>query len=291
MNWRLLLTACLAALPGAAAAWAILALAYGAQGAVPAVRLTLPTSRGQIGLPPVQGPADASRPLVVIDAGHGGHDPGASGRFGGKEKAVTLALALAVRDALLEQRGVRVALTRDDDRFLVLEERAGIARRLGADAFVSIHADASEAEGASGATIYTLSDRGSDAIADQLAVRENRADTVNGVALEGKSDAVSSILVDLARREMRARSQRFSALVLREGQGRVRFHADPEREAAFIVLKSLDLPSLLVEAGYISNPGDARDLNDQAWRSAFGRSLASAIQIYLARQETAAVTP
>ncbi len=291
MNWRLLLTALCASLPGAAVAWAILAVAYGAQGAAPAVRLAMPNSRGQIGLPAVQGPADASRPLVVIDAGHGGHDPGAGGKLGEKEKSVTLALALAVRDALLEQGGVRVALTRDDDRFLVLEERAGIARRLGADAFVSIHADASEAQEASGATIYTLSDRGSDAIADQLAARENRADTVNGVALAGKSDTVSSILVDLARREMRARSQRFSALVLREGQGRVRFHSDPEREAAFIVLKSLDLPSLLVEAGYISNPSDARDFGNRAWRAAFGKSLASAIQIYLARQETGAITP
>lgn len=280
-----------AALLGAVAAWAILALVYGMQSAGPAVRLTLPGSLGQIGLPAVAGSADASRPLVVIDAGHGGHDPGASGRFGGKEKAVTLALALAMRNALLEKGGVRVALTRADDRFLVLEERAGIARRLGADAFVSIHADASEAEEASGATIYTLSDRGSDAIADRLALRENRADTVNGVALNDKSDVVSSILVDLARRQMRARSQRFSALVLREGQGRLRFHSDPEREAAFIVLKSLDLPSLLIEAGYISNSGDARDLNDPAWRAAFGKSIASAIQIYLARQEPAAIAP
>jgi N-acetylmuramoyl-L-alanine amidase len=291
MNRLSLFMASCAALLGAAVAWAILALAYGVQGVKPAVRLTLPTPLGQIGLPAVQGPADASRPMVVIDAGHGGHDPGASGSFGGKEKAVTLALALAVRKALLAQGGIRVALTRDDDRFLVLEERAGIARRLGADAFVSIHADAAEVEQASGATIYTLSDRGSDAMADRLAARENRADTVNGVSLNDKSDVVSSILVDLARREMRARSQRFSALVLREGQGRVRFHSDPEREAAFIVLKSLDLPSLLVEAGYISNPGDARDLNDPVWRAAFAKSLASAIQIYLARQETSAIAP
>ena len=282
---------CAAALLGAAVAWSILGLAYGARGGKFALRLTLPTSSGQIGLPAVQGPADASRPLIVIDAGHGGHDPGASGRFGGQEKAVTLALARAVRDALLRQGRVRVALTRDSDRFLVLEERAGIARRLGADAFVSIHADASETEGASGATIYTLSDRGSDAVADRLAARENRADTINGVALRDKSDAVSSILVDLARREMRARSQRFSALVLREGREGMRFHADPEREAAFVVLKSLDLPSLLIEAGYISNPSDARALTDPKWRADFGKSIAAAITIYLAQQEAPTVAP
>ena len=291
MNWRSLIITCSAALLGALAAWLFLSLTAGASTGKFAVRLTLPTSGGQIGLPAVQGPADASRPLIVIDAGHGGHDPGASGPLGGQEKAVTLALARAVRDALLKQGRVRVALTRDSDRFLVLEERAGIARRLGADAFVSIHADASEAGGASGATIYTLSDRGSDAVADRLAARENRADTINGVALGDKSDAVSSILVDLARREMRTRSQRFSALVLREGKQVLRFHADPEREAAFVVLKTLDLPSLLIEAGYISNPSDARALADPAWRADFGKSIAAAISIYLAQQESPGIAP
>ena len=291
MNWRSLIITCSAALLGALAAWLFLGLTAGASAGKFAVRLTLPTSGGQIGLPAVQGPADASRPLIVIDAGHGGHDPGASGPLGGQEKAVTLALARAVRDALLKQGRVRVALTRDSDRFLVLEERAGIARRLGADAFVSIHADASEAGGASGATIYTLSDRGSDAVADRLAARENRADTINGVALGDKSDAVSSILVDLARREMRTRSQRFSALVLREGKQVLRFHADPEREAAFVVLKTLDLPSLLIEAGYISNPSDARALTDPAWRADFGKSIAAAISIYLAQQESPGIAP
>jgi N-acetylmuramoyl-L-alanine amidase len=291
MNWRSLIITCSAALLGALAAWLFLGLTVGAGAGQFAVRLTLPTSAGEIGLPAVQGPADASRPLIVIDACHGGHDPGASGRLGEKEKAVTLALARAVRDALLKQGRVRVALTRDSDRFLVLEERAGIARRLGADAFVSIHADASEAEGASGATIYTLSDRGSDAVADRLAARENRADTINGVALGDKSDVVSSILVDLARREMRTRSQRFSALVLREGKEALRFHADPQREAAFVVLKTLDLPSLLIEAGYISNPNDARALTDPAWRADFGKSIAAAITIYLAQQEAPGIAP
>ena len=190
---------------------------------------------------------------------------------------------------------VRVALTRDDDRFLVLDERAGIARRLGADLFVSIHADAvadaGAGDSASGATVYTLSDRGSDAVADALAGRENRSDMVNGVALGGKSDAVSSILVDLSRRDMRARSLGLSDLILREGQGHLRFHADPQREAAFVVLKSLDLPSVLVEAGYISNPADVRDLSDRGWRSGFAGALASAIEIYLARQEAGSGNP
>ena len=198
------------------------------------MRITLPSGAGQIGLPAIEGPADASRPLVVIDAGHGGHDPGASGLHGEKEKTITLALARALRKALLERGHVRVALTRDDDHFLALDERSGIARRLKADLFVSVHADAAESPDATGATVYTLSDRGSDAVADAVARRENRADTVNGVSLSGQSDAVTAILVSLSQREMRERSRAFGALVLREAEGRLRFHTDPEREAAFV---------------------------------------------------------
>jgi len=255
------------------------------------VRVVLPGSTGEIGLPAVQGPADASRPLVVIDAGHGGHDPGASGQRGEKEKMVTLALARALRDALVAEGRVRVALTRDTDRFLVLQERSGIARRLRADLFVSIHADAAEAPEAAGATVYTLSDKGSDAVADQVATRENRADTVNGVPLGDQSDAVSAILVNLSQRDMRERSRQFASLVLREGAKSVRFHKNPEREAAFIVLKSLDLPSALIEAGYISSPEDARSLANPVWRKGFAKAVASAIEIYLARTTSAPALP
>ena len=255
------------------------------------VRITLPSGAKQIGLPAIEGPADASRPLVVIDAGHGGHDPGASGLHGEKEKTITLALARALRKALLEQGHVRVALTRDDDHFLALDERSGIARRLKADLFVSVHADAAESPDATGATVYTLSDRGSDAVADAVARRENRADTVNGVSLSGQSDAVTAILVSLSQREMRERSRAFGTLVLREGEGRLRFHTDPEREAAFVVLKSLDLPSALIEAGYISSPDDARAMGNPDWREKFAGAVASAIGIYLARTTVATSVP
>lgn len=252
------------------------------------VRVQLPDAGGQIGLPPIEGPAGAGRPLVVIDAGHGGHDPGASGAGKLREKNVTLALALALRDALLKDGRVRVALTRSDDRFLVLEERSGIARRLGADLFVSIHADAAPSADASGATIYTLSNRASDKVAADLASRENRADLINGVSLEEKTDSVSTILVDLSRRETARESQDFSDLVLREAKGSLDFHNDPQRQAAFVVLKSLDLPSALVEAGYISNAQDARNLTNPAWRSGFAGKLASAIEIFLARRDVSA---
>jgi len=294
MNRRVLIAVCLGVpLAVLTALGIVVAIAVAAPAFVPdyVIRLKLPGSGGEIGLPPVEGPPDASRPLVVIDAGHGGHDPGASGQQGEREKAVTLALALALRDALLADGRVRVALTRGTDRFLALEERSGIARRLRADLFVSVHADAAESPEATGATVYTLSDRGSSAVADQVARRENEADTVNGVPISGQSDAVAAILVNLSQREMRERSKRFAALVLREGAQSVRFHTDPDREAAFVVLKSLDLPSALIEAGYISSPDDARALANPAWRRTFAKAVASAIQIYLARTTAAPTLP
>eukprot|EP01037_Dinobryon_pediforme_P003549 gene3549-3595_t len=266
----------------------------GAQpGAVPAyvVRVVLPDGTQPIGLPPIEGPADASRPLVVIDAGHGGHDPGASGPRGEHEKALTLGLALALRDALIADGRVRVALTRADDRFLVLEERAGIARRLHADLFLSIHADAADVPEAAGATIYTLSDKGSGAMADALAARENRVDTVNGVALDGQGQAVSQFLVDLSQQRMRASSLAFAALIRREGEGHLRFRSRSQEQAAFVVLKSLDVPSALLEAGYVSNPDDVRDMRSRAWRNDFGRAVARAIEIFLASQNSAAAAP
>lgn len=248
------------------------------------VKLAMPDHTGKIGLPVVEGPPDASRPLVVIDAGHGGHDPGASGQDGEREKDLTLLLARSLRDALVASGRVRVALTRDSDRFLALDERADIARRLNANLFISVHADAASVAEAHGATIYTLSDKASDSVAEALAARENRADAVNGVSLAGKGQAVSSILVDLARREMRGSSQRFGELVVREGKDVIAFHAQPQREAAFIVLKSLDLPSALIEAGYISNPDDAQTMRDKAWRKRFSGSVARAIEIFLAER-------
>ena len=260
-------------------------------GLVPAYVVRVPLTGGgeQLALPPIEGPADPSRPLVVIDAGHGGHDPGASGPnssgFGGlKEKAVTLALVQATRDALLKDGRVRVALTRDDDHFLILGERALLARRLGADLFLSIHADAVEEGDPSGATVYTLSDQASDEVAARLASRENQADLVNGMSLDGQSQAVSSILVDLSRSDTARLSQQFSSLVLREGQGAIAFHVDPQRHAGFAVLKSLDMPSALLEAGYVSSAADAERLSDPAWRARFGQRLARAIEIFLARK-------
>ena len=247
-------------------------------------RIVLPRAGGAIDLPKVDGPLDASRPLIVIDAGHGGHDPGANGHDL-VEKQLTLAMAKALRDELLRGGGIRVALTRDDDRYLVLEERSGIARRLNADLFVSIHADSVEAnDGAHGASVYTLSERGSSETAARLAARENRADEVNGVSRAGASDAVAAILVDLSQREAQAKSDAFAALALRELRGTVDLHDGSVQSAAFVVLKSPDMASALLEAGYISNADDAARLGEAEGRKSFVDAVARAVRIYFARQ-------
>jgi N-acetylmuramoyl-L-alanine amidase len=249
------------------------------------VRFELPGAGGQIGLPQVEGPLDAGSPLVVIDAGHGGHDPGA-GSGGLHEKDVTLALAEALRDRLLAGGGVRVALTRSDDRYLALEERSGIARRLHADLFISIHADSADNDSASGATVYTLSDKGTTQEASRIAASENRADSINGVSLGGTTNAVSAILVDLAQRQSAAASGQFAGLILREGQGRMNFRDRPLQSAAFVVLKSPDMPSVLFEAGYVSNPQDAVRLTSPEGQRGFAQTVALAIRVYFGRQAT-----
>jgi N-acetylmuramoyl-L-alanine amidase len=249
-------------------------------------RIVLPPAAHEVGLPEIRGPLDASRPLVVIDAGHGGYDPGA-GSEPLVEKKLTLGLARALRDELLKRGGIRVALTRDDDRFLLLPERSGIARRLNADLFISIHADSVEGNGeARGASVYTLSERGTNETAGRLAARENRADTVNGVLLAGTSDAVSAILVDLSQREAQAKSQQLARLILREISGEMRLHDREVQSAAFVVLKSPDIPSVLFESGYISNPDEAAMLASPEGRAEFATLTAQAIRAYFARQSS-----
>jgi len=289
-----LLLLILAPLAGIALLFALLLVAdryFGAPGAGRdyVLRIPLPQAGGRLGLPPIEGPLDASRPLVVIDAGHGGHDPGA-GAGTLREKDITLALAQALRARLLADGGVRVALTRDSDRFLLLPERAEIARELKADLFISIHADSAANPDAWGATLYTLSDRGSNEEASRLAASENRADTVNGVALSGQSDAVSAILVDLSQRESAAQAAEFARLVLREGTGKIDFRERSIQSAAFIVLKSADVPSVLFEAGYLSNQNDAARLASPEGRQSFAEVTARAIRIHFARRLAQAAT-
>lgn len=248
------------------------------------VRLALPEAGDPVDLPPVLGPQDRSRPLVVIDAGHGGKDPGASVEDF-REKDIALGLALALRDRLVAQGGIRVALTRDGDEFLVLGERPEIARRLGADLFVSIHADsASGGSGASGASIYTLSAEASSEAAARFAARENDADRVNGVRIDEQSDTVGAILVELSQRRVQEESAEFAGLVVREGEGALVFHPRPLRSAALAVLRAPDVPAVLYESGFITNPDDAERLTTPEGRARFADVMARAIRIYFARE-------
>lgn len=249
------------------------------------VRIPLPKPSKAPPLPRIEGPSDKSRPLVVIDAGHGGHDPGAiSPHDGTRESKVTLAVAKAIRDELLKTGRVRVALTRDTDNFLVLEERYGIARRLGADLFISVHADAAASQTARGATIYTLSEVASDREAARLAARENKADILNGVNLAGEESDVSSILIDLTQRETMNLSADFARLLRREGEEKMNFRTDSHRFASLVVLKAPDVPSVLLETGYVSNTDDVALLNTPAYQRRIAESVSKATTVFFARK-------
>jgi len=249
------------------------------------ITVPIPPAAEAIALPQVEGPRDPSRPLVVIDAGHGGHDPGAiNADFGWREKDVTLAIASALRDELLKGGRIRVALTRDDDEFLILQERYGIARALGADLFVSIHADAALNPDARGATVYTLSEVASNREAARLAARENKSDLINGIDLSGQATAVSNILIDLARRETMEESARFAELLVREVGTTISFQTPAHHYASLVVLKAPDIPSVLVETGYISNQEDGAMLVSRAGQRRIAKGIARAVAIQLARK-------
>jgi N-acetylmuramoyl-L-alanine amidase len=237
------------------------------------------------GLPVVSGPADDSLPLVVIDAGHGGHDPGAISPHGGQlEKDVTLAIAKSVRNEMLKSGRVRVALTRDTDKFIVLQDRFQLARKLRADLFISIHADSAESPEATGGTVYTLSEVASDREAQRLAARENKANIINGVNLGGADANVSSILIDLTQRETMNVSADFAKLLFREAAPNMRIRGNSHRFASFIVFKAPDTPSALFETGYLSNEADVTFLASQSGQGKVARALANAIQVHFARR-------
>lgn len=236
--------------------------------------------------PEIEGPANSDLPLVVIDAGHGGHDPGAISPHNGKqEKHITLAIAQAIRRELLATGRVRVALTRNNDRYLALEQRSSIARRLKADLFLSIHADAAENPEARGASIYTLSQIASDKAAARLAARENQADILNGVDLGAHGSAVSSILLDLTQRQTMGQASEFARLLQREAADDMVFRTKAHRFADFAVLKAPDTPSILFETGYISNKADAYFLSSDAGPPQIARGVRDAVRIYFARRQ------
>jgi N-acetylmuramoyl-L-alanine amidase len=229
-------------------------------------------------------PADL-RPVIVIDPGHGGIDNGTQAG-GENEKNLVLGFGLALRDRIEKNGKYRVVMTRSDDTFIPLGDRVRIARNQSAALFVSIHADAlPRGEGdARGATIYTLSDRASDAEAERLAEAENKADAIGGVNLTEEPTEVADILIDLAQRETRTFSNRFARLLMGEMKNTARMHKNPLKSAGFKVLKAPDVPSVLIELGYVSNKGDLQHLVSEDWRSRTVGSMAQAIDAFFAKR-------
>jgi len=221
----------------------------------------------------------------VIDPGHGGPDNGTQAD-GQNEKSLVLAFGLALRDRIEKTGKYRVIMTRTDDTFIPLNDRVKIARSQSAALFVSIHADfLPHREGdVQGATIYTVSDRASDAEAERLAEAENKADAIGGVNLTEEPTDVADILIDLAQRETRTFSNRFARLLAGEMKNATRMYKHPLKSAGFRVLKAPDVPSVLVELGYVSNKSDLEHLVSENWRSKTVGSMAQAIDAFFAKR-------
>jgi N-acetylmuramoyl-L-alanine amidase len=214
---------------------------------------------------------------IVIDPGHGGIDGGAEGVNGAVEKSITLAFALELKEKLAKTGSYDIFLTREKDEFLRLDERVRIARQHEADLFISIHADTIRLKGIRGATVYTVSDKASDAEAAALAVRENLSDELAGIEREEDNHEVADILVDLIRRETHSFSMRFARSLVGELSTAVELINNPHRSAGFRVLKAPDVPSVLVELGYLSNEKDEAQLGDPGWRGKAVERISTAV--------------
>ncbi|MGZ5827754.1 MAG: N-acetylmuramoyl-L-alanine amidase [Xanthobacteraceae bacterium] len=229
------------------------------------------------------------RPVIVLDPGHGGIDTGTRSSGGELEKNIVLDFALMLREKLERSGKYRVVMTRSDDTFIALGDRVRLARNRKAQLFVSIHCDAiARGEGdAQGATVYTLSDNASDAEAARLADAENRADVIAGVDLSAEPGEIADILIDLAQRETRNFSHQFARTVVGELKTTARMHKHPLKSAGFRVLKAPDVPSVLLELGYVSNRGDLKQLTSETWRQRVGDALVQAIGGYFTARVSA----
>lgn len=229
----------------------------------------------------------AALPLIVLDPGHGGADPGAIGAAGTQEKRIVLAMAQELRRRLQASGRARVILTRERDVFVPLAERVAIARRAQAALFLSIHADSAppgHAGQARGASIYTLAETATDTFSAALARRENLADQAGGLRLPSVSPDVQRILLSLMRAETSQGSERVARKTVQAMQGDVPLLTNPHRRAGFVVLKAPDVPSALVEVGFLSHPMDEAMLNRPAWRARVADSLAEGLHAFLGRR-------
>ena len=225
-------------------------------------------------------PARSRRRVIVIDPGHGGVDPGAVGPRGTAEKSVVLKFAKKLQGSLQATGRYVVLLTRNKDTFVSLRNRVRFARQRNADLFISVHADSISRGNVRGSTIYTLSERASDREAAELADKENRADIIAGVNLGGESDEVADILIDLAQRETNNHSAQIEKKLVKELSRETRMTRRPHRFAGFRVLKAPDLPSVLLELGYISSRHDEKLLRSTRWRSKMAKAVVKAVNVY-----------
>ena len=235
--------------------------------------------------PRVEGKTD-DRITIVIDPGHGGVDPGAIGVSGVREKDIVLRVAGEVKRQLEAKGRYRVIMTREKDIFLTLKQRREVGRQAGADLFISLHADSHRSRKVRGASVYTLSETASDAVASELAVRENKADLIAGIDLEGQTDDVSSILLDLTQRETMNLSAQFATMMVEELGKRTKVLANTHRFAGFVVLKAHDVPSVLVELGFLSNRADDRLLSAPKQRKRLAEAVRAAVDRYFSWQAT-----
>jgi N-acetylmuramoyl-L-alanine amidase len=229
-------------------------------------------------------PKKRGKKIIVLDPGHGGIDPGAISRAGTKEKDVVLAFASVLRKALLATGKYEVVMTRSDDRFISLKNRVIVARDRNADLFLAIHADTVRGKDARGVTIYTLSDKASDAEAEALAKRENRADIIGGLDLETETEEITDILIDLAQRESKNHAMFFSKKAVTHLKPLTLMTGKPLRSAGFMVLKAPDVPSVLLELGFLSSKSDEKLLTSTAWQAKIANAFATAIDAYFATE-------
>lgn len=239
-------------------------------------------------VPPPAGkatPRADGRHVVVIDPGHGGIDPGATGASGIQEKEITLAAAKELKRELEADGHFQVVLTRDRDIFLPLRERVQIARNAHAQLFVSLHADTIASRGVAGSSVYTLSEKASDAEAAALAADENKADVIAGADLTDYPEEVADILIDLAQRETKNDSIKYAHVLVQELDKGGRLLGRSMRSAGFAVLKAPDVPSVLLEMGYLSNPKEERQLRDSHYRAKLMSAVKRAIDVYFAERD------
>jgi N-acetylmuramoyl-L-alanine amidase len=253
----------------------------------PAASPSMAAHRSPFPLPPRKPLRLRIKRTIAIDPGHGGIDPGATGISGIFEKNITLDVARILKRQLQQTGRYRVVMTRDRDVFVRLRERVALGREAGAELFVSLHADAIKNRKIRGLSVYTLSEKGSDREAEELADRENKADLIAGVDLSDKDEQLQGILIDLAQRDTKNDSVRFAMALVKELRRDTKLLRNSHRFAGFAVLKAPDVPSILVELGFLSNPSEEKALRQKKYRAKMAAAVVRAVDAHFRRIEQA----